>query len=78
MSSVSLQIDVSPRRNRLTAVFRSPLSLPLVLVNYVHGIIAYIAVIGAWFAIVITGRFPSGLTGSSVVTCDFFCGPTHT
>jgi hypothetical protein len=63
VSSVSLQIDVSPRRNRLTAFFRSPLSLPLVLANYVYGIIAYIAVVGAWFAIVITGRFPAGLYG---------------
>ena len=61
MSSVSLQIDVSPRRNRLTTFFRYPLALPIALVNYVYAIVAYIAVIGAWFAIVITGRFPAGL-----------------
>jgi len=60
---VSLQIDVLPRHNRLTTFFRYPMALPIALVNYGYGIIAYFAMVGAWFAIVFTGRFPVGLYG---------------
>ena len=43
MSSVSLQIDVLPRHNRLTTFFRYPMVFPIALVNYVYAIAAYVA-----------------------------------
>lgn len=57
----SFEADYVERRNRLTAFFRLILAIPLVIVLYVYGIIACIAIVIAWFAIVITGHYPKGL-----------------
>ena len=58
---VTFEADYSDRRDRLTAFFRLILAIPLFIYLYVFGIAAAIAVIIAWFAIVITGRYPQGL-----------------
>lgn len=58
---VTFEADYSDRRNRLTAFFRLILAIPLFIYLYVFGIVAAIAAIIAWFAIVITGRYPPGL-----------------
>jgi hypothetical protein len=56
--------DVDPAlegRNRLTSFFRYIVSIPWLFVAYVYGIVAQLASIIAWFAIVFTGRYPQGI-----------------
>jgi hypothetical protein len=49
------------RHSRLTTFFRSILAIPHWIVLALYGFVAYFAIIIAWFAIVITGRYPAGL-----------------
>jgi hypothetical protein len=58
---VTFEVDYAERRSRLTAFFRAILAIPAAIVLCIFGIIAYIAAVIAWFAIVITGRYPRGL-----------------
>jgi Domain of unknown function (DUF4389) len=58
---VTFEVEYVERRNRLTAFFRLILSIPVLIWLYLYGIVAYIAVVIAWFAIVITGRYPRAL-----------------
>ena len=58
---VTFEADYSEQRNRLTTFFRLILMIPVAIVLYVFGIVASIAIVIAWFAIVITGRYPQGL-----------------
>src|SRR3954468_21457067 len=48
-------------RNRLTSFFRYIVAIPWLIVAYIYGIVAEIAAIIAWFAIVFTGKYPEGL-----------------
>jgi len=48
-------------RNRLTTFFRYIVAIPWLIVAYVYGIVAEIAAVIAWFAIVFTGKYPEGL-----------------
>jgi hypothetical protein len=67
---VTFEADYVERRNRLTTFFRLILAIPLAIWGYFYAIAAYIAMVIAWFAIVITGRFPRGLY-------DFIAGYTR-
>jgi Domain of unknown function (DUF4389) len=81
---VTFEADYVEQRNRLTAFFRLILAIPLAIWLYIYGIIATIAVVIAWFAIVITGGYPQGLydfisgylrfvtrfTGYAALLCD--------
>ncbi len=58
---VAFEVDYVERRSRLTAFFRLILVIPLAIWLVFYGLVAYLAIIIAWFAIVITGRFPAGL-----------------
>ncbi len=58
---VTFEVDYVEQRNRLTSFFRLILVIPAAIVLYVFGIVASIAILIAWFAIVITGRYPAGL-----------------
>jgi hypothetical protein len=58
---VTFEADYAEQRSRLTTFFRLILMIPVAIVLYVFGIVASIAIIIAWFAIVITGRYPEGL-----------------
>jgi hypothetical protein len=58
---VTFEADYVEQRSRLTTFFRLLLVIPVAIVLYVFGIIASIAIVIAWFAIVITGRYPKGL-----------------
>lgn len=58
---VTFEADYAEQRNRLTAFFRLILAIPVAIVLYVYGILALIAVVIAWFAIVFTARYPKGL-----------------
>jgi len=48
-------------RSRLSTFFRYLLAIPHFIVLFVWGLVAYIAVIVAWFAIVLTGQYPAAL-----------------
>src|ERR1700683_1786720 len=67
---VTFEVDYVERRNRLSAFFRLLLVIPVAIWLYILGIVAYVAIVIAWFAIVITGRFPRGLY-------DFVAGVTR-
>jgi hypothetical protein len=59
-----IRVDVRPQlegRNRLTVFFRYFMVLPHALCLAVLGIGAYVCVIIAFFAVLITGRWPTGL-----------------
>ncbi|HEX8714746.1 MAG TPA: DUF4389 domain-containing protein [Solirubrobacteraceae bacterium] len=58
---VTFEADYVERRSRLTTFFRLILVIPVAIVLYVFGIVASFAILIAWFAIVITGRYPQGL-----------------
>ncbi len=58
---VSFEVDYVQRRNRLTAFFRLILAIPLAIWLYLYAIVAAIALVIAWFAIVFTARYPAGL-----------------
>ena len=49
------------KRSRLTTFFRLILVLPWMLWVALYGLAAFLAVIVAWFALVITARYPRGL-----------------
>jgi hypothetical protein len=48
-------------RNRLTTFFRFIVGIPWIIVLTIYGIVAEIAAVIAWFAIVFTGQYPRGL-----------------
>jgi Domain of unknown function (DUF4389) len=58
---VTFEADYIEQRNRLTAFFRLILAIPLFFWLVIYGIVAEIAAVIAWFAIVFTGRYPEGL-----------------
>jgi hypothetical protein len=58
---VTFEVDYVEQRNRLTTFFRLLMVIPVAIVLYVFGIVTSIAIVIAWFAIVITGRYPQGL-----------------
>ena len=57
----SFEVDYVEQRSRLTAFFRAILVIPLAIWLYVYGLVAYVAIVIAWFAIVITGHYPRAL-----------------
>lgn len=58
---VTFEADYAERRSRLTTFFRPILTIPLWIVLYVYGILAMIAIVIAWFAILLTARYPKPL-----------------
>jgi hypothetical protein len=58
---VTFTADYVEQRSRLTAFFRLILAIPLFIWLYIYGIVAFVAIVISWFAIVITGQFPRGL-----------------
>jgi Domain of unknown function (DUF4389) len=58
---IALVVSDDLRRNRLTVFFRYLLAIPQSIVIGIWGIVAYLAVIVAWLAALVTGRVPDGL-----------------
>jgi hypothetical protein len=58
---VTFEADYVEQRSRLTAFFRLILAIPLAIWLYLYGILASIALVIAWLAIVLTGHYPPGL-----------------
>ena len=62
MYPISYEADADLEgRSRLTTFFRYIVSIPWLIVAYVYGIVAEIAAVITWFAIVFTGRYPEGI-----------------
>lgn len=64
-----VEVDLTPpgaTRDRLTVAFRIVLALPHLLALWALGIAWGLATVVAWFAILFTGRYPSGLYGFAV------------
>ena len=53
--------DYVEKRSRLSTFFRALLAIPHAIVLYVWGIVAGIAIVIAWFALLFTARYPRGL-----------------
>jgi hypothetical protein len=60
---VTFEADYVEHHSRLTTFFRLILVIPLIVVLWFYEIVAFFVAIFAWFAIVITGRFPDPLYG---------------
>ena len=63
MSTYPVQYEshyVEPR-SRLTTFFRLVLAIPHMFVIAVHGFAAAVVIMIAWFAMVLTGRYPQGM-----------------
>jgi hypothetical protein len=58
---VTFEADYVERRSRLTAFFRLLLAIPLGIWLYFYGLVAAVALVIAWFAIVLSARYPKGL-----------------
>jgi hypothetical protein len=58
---VTFEADYVESRSRLSVFFRGLVLIPLYVWLWLYGIAAYLAVMVAWFVIVITGRLPEGL-----------------
>lgn len=58
---VTFEVDFVERRSRLSTFFRWLLIIPIAFWLWLYAIAATIAIVIAWFAIIITARYPSGL-----------------
>jgi Domain of unknown function (DUF4389) len=56
---VAFQADYREQQSRLTTLFRMILVIPWLFVSIVWGLLAFMGVVAAWFAIVITGTYPA-------------------
>jgi hypothetical protein len=61
MYPVSFTADFVEQRSRLTNFFRFVMLIPQLFVAFFYAIAVFFAVIGAWFALVFTGRYPPGI-----------------
>jgi uncharacterized membrane protein len=61
MYPVQYEADHVERHSRLTTFFRYFTAIPAALLTMLYVLAAHFAVIGAWFAIVFTGRYPEGI-----------------
>lgn len=67
---VTFEADYVETRDRVTVFFRLILAIPILFWVWLYSIAATVAIVIAWFALVITGRYPDGLY-------DFVAGYTR-
>lgn len=58
---VGFEMDYAVERSRVTTFFRLLLAIPHIIMLYAYTIALLVAWVVAWFALVITGRWPEGL-----------------
>lgn len=58
---VSLEIDYERRHSRLTTFFRGLLAVPHIVFLYAYTIVFLVVLVIAWFALLLTARWPGGL-----------------
>jgi hypothetical protein len=63
MSTYPIAYEQHPplKRNRLTVFFRGLMCIPHAIWSWFYGIAVFLVDVVAWFAILVTGRFPQGL-----------------
>jgi hypothetical protein len=61
MNPIRFEADYAEARDRLTVFFRLIVAIPWYLWLSLYGIVAMLAAIGAWFAMMFTKRYPQGL-----------------
>jgi Domain of unknown function (DUF4389) len=70
-----VDVWVAPRvrMSRLRTLFVLPLSLPAVVTAFFFGLVAWLLAIGAWWAILFTGRMPRTIYEMQGLTYAFQC-----
>jgi hypothetical protein len=58
---IGYEVELAPERSRLSVFFRLILAIPWFILAYIYEFIGVILVVIAWFAILITGRYPHRL-----------------
>jgi hypothetical protein len=61
MHPVQFDLDYEIDRNRLTTFFRLIVAIPWIVWLYLYGIVAFVAAVIAWFAMLFTKRYPESL-----------------
>ena len=61
MYPVSFELDYAEDRNRLTTFFRLIVTIPWLIVSWIYGVAAGVAVIIAWFVMLFTKSYPESL-----------------
>jgi Domain of unknown function (DUF4389) len=72
MYPVAYEVDHAEKRSRLTTFFRLILVIPWAIVGIFWGLAALVCIVIAWFAIVVTGRYPQGLYDLAAKALRFF------
>ncbi|MDX6593456.1 MAG: hypothetical protein QOJ13_2652 [Gaiellales bacterium] len=70
-----LQVSVDPpaRRSRLQTLLTPVLAIPAIIASVMFGIAAWMLAVGAWWAILFTGRMPQGIHEMLDVALAFQC-----
>jgi hypothetical protein len=58
---IKLEIERPERLSRLSTLFRPILAIPQLIVLYFLALAAWVILLVAWVAVVITGRYPVGM-----------------
>lgn len=61
MNPIRFEADYAEPRNRLTVFFRLIVAIPWYIWLSLYGVVAFLAALVAWFALLFTKRYPSGL-----------------
>ncbi len=61
MNPIRFEADYAEPRNRLTVFFRLIVAIPWYIWLSLYGVVAFLAAIVAWFALLFTKRYPQGL-----------------
>ena len=61
MHPIHFDADYQVERNRLTVFFRLVLAIPWIIVVAVWSMVAFLAAVISWFAMMFTGRHPAGI-----------------
>jgi hypothetical protein len=72
MYPVAFEADYVEKRSRATTFFRFLLTIPWFFVAILWGLGAMLATFCAWFAIVVTGRYPQGLYAFNAKALRFY------
>jgi hypothetical protein len=70
---VVVSVDPPARRSRLRTLLAPVLAIPAVVTAVLFGIAAWMLAVGAWFAILATGRMPQGIHEMLDVALGFQC-----
>ena len=61
MNPIRFEADYAEPRNRLTVFFRLIVAIPWFVWLGLYGVVAFLAAVAAWFAMLFTKRYPQGL-----------------